>query len=156
MKKINYILLAISLISFSCTTTYLISDFSSKENFYEEFNKTAKNKSLTLVLTDDNLLYPSNGAYISNNTLYAKDIFIKRSKSISKKEIKSIKYSGTDFSNLSGLVELKNGNKLNCTDIKFLSDSSLSFNADTTTDLSINIERIKEISYRNRWFGAEL
>ncbi len=156
MKKINYILLAIPLISFSCTTTYRISDFSSKEKFYKEFNKAAKNKSLAVVLTNDSLLYPSNGAYISNDTLYAKDIFIKRTKSISQKEIKSIKYSGTDFSNLSGLVKLKNGNKLNCTDIKFLSDSSLTFNADTATDLFINMERIKEISYRNRWFGAEL
>ena len=154
MKKINYILLAISLISFSCTTTYRISDFSSKENFYEEFNKAAKEKNVSITLNNGSVLASNDKTFIKNDSMHftiKKSLGVKR---ISLAEIKKIQYYNSMV--LSGNITLKNGSSFFGNDIKILSDSSIETKAYKDIKKDVPIAEIRSVSYKNHWLGAAL
>ncbi len=59
-----------SFISSGCSSTYRISDFSSKENFYSDFNNFARGKNLKVTLKSDSTIICNNGAEIKNDTLF--------------------------------------------------------------------------------------
>ena len=91
-----------------CSSIYKVSDFSSKNKFYEDFNSFAKNKSIKIIMTNDSSFITSEGPYILNDSLIFTTI-TQKEETIDKNEIKDIKYSGNDMSNLSGRIILKNG-----------------------------------------------
>jgi hypothetical protein len=69
--KIYYLIFAVvSLLFIGCSSTYTIKSFSSKEKFYEDFNKSASGKTLTVVLTNDSTFVIGRGARVSNDSLF--------------------------------------------------------------------------------------
>lgn len=152
--KIIYLLSSIFLLILTgCYSTYNVSDFSSKDKFYEDFNKSVINKTTKIKINDDSIFTFCENARISNDTL----IFLSKLKNGNEKlflsEIKNINYNdqGTNFSKLSGKIILKNGEEIFAYNITAL-DSSIHFKVKTYK--FITIENVKEISYENHWLGV--
>ncbi len=59
-----------SLVLIGCSSTYRISDFSSEEKFYEDFNNFTKDKNVKVTLSNDSVFYSNNGTEIIRDTLY--------------------------------------------------------------------------------------
>ena len=104
-------------------------------------------------LTNDSLLYPQDGAYISNDTLYASGFKKEMAKKIYLKDIKDIQYD-IKYDISSGMLILKNGSRLHCKDMVFLPDSSVECTVEYTLNENFDISKIKGISFRNRWGAA--
>ncbi|MHB9013224.1 MAG: hypothetical protein ACYC49_13505 [Ignavibacteriaceae bacterium] len=152
--KIIYLISSIFLLILTgCYSTYKVSDFSSKDKFYEDFNKSVINKTTKIKINDDSIFTSCENARITNDTL----IFLSKLKNGNEKlflsEIKNINYNnqGTNFSKLSGKIILKNGEEIFADNIEAL-DSSIHFKVKTYR--FIPIENVKEISYENHWLGV--
>jgi hypothetical protein len=70
MIKIYGPFLVLALLLSGCSSTYTIKDYSSKDRFYRDFNRSAKNKDLNITLLNDSLEQTTDGAVIMNDTLY--------------------------------------------------------------------------------------
>ncbi len=152
MKYTNFIFTLAILSIIGCSSTYTASNFSTKQKFYEHFNKSAQDKVVKITLNNDSSFTANTGASISNDSLYyisevKKDEVIKRS------EIKDIKYVGTDMSNLSAVVFLKNGQEERTEKVNLLSDSTLYTVITTKINNVMALKNIKKVSYKNRWLG---
>ena len=155
MKKIIFpIVIVSSLILFGCSSTHTLSDFSSQKNFYDDFNYFAKGKDLKIIPNDDNTYYALGGAKITGDTL----VFVSQTKKeevkIQSDKIKNIKYFGSDFSNLSANIILKNGEELQANHVSLLSDSSI--NAILTKNIYTRLPmgNVYEVTYKNHWLGV--
>jgi hypothetical protein len=114
--KIHYsIFVIVPFLFIDCSSTYSIKNFSSKENFYNAFNKSVDSNSVKVTLITDS-------TFITDNVKILND---------------SIFYSQPGY-------ELKNQ--------KIISDSSRDF---TTFGNRIPLNKIKKLSYNNRWRGFE-
>lgn len=136
-----------------CSSTYKITDFPSKDKFYADFNNSAKDKSLKVFLKNDSTITTYGGARISNDSLLF-TIQVQKVEKISKDKIKDIKYSGSDMSNLSAIIFLKNGAEAIAKNVNILSDSSISATILENDDEYIPVSKVKEISYKNHWAGV--
>ena len=101
--------LIVSLFFIGCSSTYKVSDFSSKDKFYENFNKFADNKNMKVTLTNDSSFIAEGNTKVSNDTLIItmnvkNDIY----KSLPLIKIREISYKnhwlGIPFGFLDGLV----------------------------------------------------
>ena len=146
------ILSAFSLFLFGCSATYRIGDFSSKDKFYEDFNKSASSKSLNIILNNDNTFSAGSGAMILNDSLFFL-VQSQRDEKIKRDKIKDIQYTGSDMSNLYAIIELKNGNKATAKNVNILSDSSINATVYYHIKKQISIDGIKSINYKNHWLG---
>ena len=108
--KIIYLISSISLLIFAgCFSTYQVSDFSSRDKFYEDFNKSVNDKTVKVTFTNDSSFFMSNGAVIENDSLYFPSEEIKSGiKKIALTDIKGINY--TNQSRTTALIIL-NDNK---------------------------------------------
>ena len=154
--KIFYLLIPVLLLLFliGCSSTYRISSFSSKNNFYEDFNIFAKSKSIKVTLTNDSSFVICNGAKIENDTLYYFiDNIITGNKTIALSETKEIIYTSNDYKSAS--ILLKSGERYRAKEIKIGKDSiEFAFADELITSNSItSINNIREINYKNRWQG---
>jgi len=147
--KLYCLIISVFAISFmGCSSTFELSDFSSKAKFHEDFNKLANNKTLKVILNSDSSFICDNGAQISNDSLtYA--VTIQWEKELPSREVKKIDYN--NYGNLSGNVMLTNGEEYYAENIKVLSDSTVQFIAYQNIKKQIPLANIKEVSYKNRW-----
>ena len=68
--KIFYLIATIFLLTLTgCSSTYKVSDFSSKDKFYEDFNNFTNKKTLKVTLNNDSSFIINKGAMISNDSL---------------------------------------------------------------------------------------
>jgi hypothetical protein len=152
--KIFYLSIPVLLLFLiGCSSTYKVSNFSSKDKFYEDFNKSAGDKTVKITLSNDSSFFNIN-AEIVNDTLYCMNKKIENlNKKIFLSDIKEIKYSGSNFRK--GLILLKDGKTFDADEIKIDNDTvSFSYiNAIITLNHSISINRVKEVSYKNHWMG---
>ena len=150
--KIIYLASTIfSLIFISCSSTYTINDFSSKEKFYDDFNNFASSKSLDVELINDSSITVSNG-FILGDTLYTPGFRIDtKSGKIALSDIKKIDYTGSDYKSANLL--LKNGSQISVEEINFTNDT-LSYTNSITQDVAMPLSKIKKVSYKNRWFST--
>lgn len=148
MKIFCLIIPLCSIYLFGCSSTYKVSDFSSKDKFHEDFNKFANNKTLRVILNSDSSFICDNGAQISNDSLtYA--VTIQGKMELTSREVKKIDYD--NYGNLSGNIMLTSGEEYYAKNIKVLSDSSVQFNAYQNIKKQLPLANIKEVSYKNRW-----
>lgn len=70
MKKGVFISCLVLLLAAGCSSTYKITDFSSREKFYKEFNTFAKDKTLYACFRIDNSCVQIERAKLLNDTLY--------------------------------------------------------------------------------------
>ena len=134
-----------------CSTTYRISNYSSKEEFYKDINNTIKNRSTDIVANDSSYTL-SEGSKIKDDTLYT--IVKIPYKKIPLRDTREIKYFGETYEEPSAYIWTKSGKELNAENVKIMPDSSLQF-TDITSD-HIPLDRIKEISYKTRGIGIPL
>jgi hypothetical protein len=137
----------------SCSSTYTIKDFSSKNNFFEDFNKFAENKNLKVTLINDSSFYSEGNTKISNDTLIIV-MKVKKDKKIKKTDLKDIKYIGNDMANLSALVILKDGTEAITQNKNVFTDSSVAIIVSSDIYKFLPVNGIKEISYKNHWLGT--
>jgi hypothetical protein len=154
MKIFDLLILLLSLLVIGCSTTYRVSDFASRDKFYDDFNKFVRDKSVKVTLVNDSSFYVENGAQIKNDTIYSfgQEIII-RNKKIPSSDTVEINY--TNSNPMSAEILLKNGNKYQANQIKFIADSIyFSYNDKIGTINKISsLDKLKCISYRNHWLG---
>ena len=155
MKIFDLLILLLSLLVIGCSTTYRVSDFASRDKFYNDFNKFAKDKSVKVTLVNDSSFYINNGAAIVNDTLYylGKDI-LTGNKKIALSETKEINYTSNDYTPSS--IELNNGQIFQAKQIKVNRDSIefLSMNKVIVLNSITSINKVKKISYKNHFLGS--
>jgi hypothetical protein len=154
MKILILVTVVIALCLTGCSSTYKISDYSSKEKFYEDFNKAAYNKIIKIILNNDSSFTNINGAKILNDTLY---YFGKEFNSAEKKfsllDTKEINYS--NLSHTSATLILNSGEIYKAEDIKTTQDSIYFV---VTNEVIVQagivpVDKIWKISYKNHWLG---
>ena len=156
MKKIDFLIPAIILIFAGCSSIYSIKNFSSKEKFYENYNKTAKDKQVNIILNNDSSLSSIKESRISNDTLILiEQKHVLELKIIPFKEISGINDVFDQNSIHSFDILLKNGSQLNEKSIKYLPDSSIqiTMTRDINTNRFIPLNLVKKIYYKNNWLG---
>ena len=134
-----------------CSSTYKVTDYPSIEKFHEEVNSSIKNKNFNIVTIDSSFTSLA-GSIIIDDSL--KMVTKVQEEKIPLKNVKKIKYFGNAYKEPSAYVWLKNGKELRAENIKKLPDSMIQL-----TNLRINsgyipIDKVKEISYKNKWSGA--
>jgi hypothetical protein len=153
MKILYLIFIFISILFLGCSSTYRLSDFSSKDKFYEDFNSFAKDKSVKVTFINDSSFNINNRTEIKNDSLYSieEDNLI-LTKLINSSEIKEMSYNKF---RTSAFILMKNDEKYDAHYIEFHNDS-VYFSYDKRI-IKINkiaaIDKIKNISYKNHWLG---
>jgi hypothetical protein len=137
-----------------CSSTYRVSDFTSKDEFIKDFNSSAKDKLLKVFLNHSSLIGDSifmseKGAYISNDSLVCTWESLMEEYTLRKEEVKEIIYSVHDRSNT---IFLNNGNSLRAKEIQKSDSLIYLFNFNKISS-HIPLSGIKEISFKNHWFG---
>lgn len=157
MKNILLFIAAILSFAFmSCSSTYTIKDFSSREKFYDDFNNFASRKSLEVGLINGGTITVSNG-FILGDTLYTPGYRIERKTGkAALADIKGIDYTGSDYKSANLL--LKNGTKISVEEINVMNDTLSYTNSKKiiTKDAVIPLTKIKKASYKNRWFSTPI
>ncbi|MHB9004813.1 MAG: hypothetical protein ACYC6C_12285 [Coriobacteriia bacterium] len=146
---------SLSLLFISCSSTYKISDFSSKDKFYEDFNNFAKGKTLNIFLENNISFISEISPQISNDSLIYLDKIQKEQAIFKKRDIKNVTfYYNRDKACYSANISLKNGEELNEDNIELLPDSSIKFIVYKNITKQIPLSNIKEVSYKNHWLGV--
>ena len=153
-QKILLISFLFMLFFIGCSSTYRLTDFSTKENFYADFNKTVINKNINVALINDSTFSALSGSKIVNDTLY---LILNRQNEkhlMPVSDIKKIRYYYTGYSTPSADIALKNGNEIKGGNVKVLDDSFIEYTIKKINSIAIPVSRVKIVSYKNRWLGA--
>jgi len=154
MKSHYFAVTFIFLLFIGCSSTYRVSDFSSKEKFYNDFNYSFKEREAKVILTNDSTFSVYNGALIENDTLFSLvNSERKRSRGLALADVTDIKYSGTDITYT--LILLKSGDELKVENFRRIADSiyfeeTIKYCKNPITP----IRCLKKVSYKNRWIGT--
>ncbi|MGA7721954.1 MAG: hypothetical protein WCA84_12370 [Ignavibacteriaceae bacterium] len=149
--KIFYLLISVlSLLLIGCSSTYKVSDFPSRDKFYEDFNKSASDKSLKIILDNDSTISADDGARISNDSLFITLPVLKQEKVINKDDIEDITVSIHDMTTT---IVLKNDKSVTAGSIDILPGSSVAIYNFENTYKYLSLINVKEISYKNHWLG---
>jgi hypothetical protein len=147
--RLYYLIAALTaLFVIGCSSTYTIGDFSSWNNFYNDFNKSAKNRIIEITLNNDSTFTAEGGARIINDSLFFNTLIHKKEK-ISQNEISKILYNN----NVNEIL-LKNRDSLLVKSIYKLSDSSIIVSDIENTEKPLPIIYVKKISYKNHLLGV--
>lgn len=146
--KLFYLIIPTSILIFvGCSSTYRITDFKSKDEFYKDINKSINNREVDVTLKNDSTFTTNeNGAQVNENflslTLYRTVI----DTAIPTNEIKNIDYS-SNFKNPSAFIKLKDGTTINAKNMK-ASKENIEFDTRLPYSYNIPINKVNEISYK--------
>ena len=148
MKSFYFSIPILFLFLIGCSTTYKLTDYSSKEKFQEDINRCIKNRDVNVVTVDSSFI-SSAGSEIKDNSL---QIVTKiKEEKISLKDVKDIKYFGKAYEEPSAYVLLESGKELRAKNIKKLSNSIIQLRNISKNSGYIPIDKVKEINYKTRW-----
>ncbi len=150
--SVFYILISFSIFFTGCSTSYRISDYTSRKKFYNNFNSFAKDKRLTITTLNDSTFVIPNGAAIVNDTLCSLN-HIKNlgRKKIAINNIKEINYLSYDYK--SAIVRLKDGEVFNASKINFIKDTIYFENSVKVKRDLIPASSVKKAVYKNHVLG---
>ena len=155
LKKYKTILSILSFLLIGCSSAYKVSDFSSKDEFNADFNKSVYEKPVKIYLINDSSISACNGAEVLNDSLLFSMQTQKEKVILLKNKIKNIRfYFNKTNSSYSANIILNSGEILNEDNIELLPDSSISYEVDKFDSLPLN--KVKNISYQNKSLGASL
>ncbi len=155
----KFIMKALSILTFmlifvGCSSTYRITDFPSREKFYEDYNSFAKGKNIKITLVKDSSFYSPNSSEIVDDTLfYLKDSVIIKNYVLPTNEVKKIDYLSSDFK--SAKFTLISGEQLTAKNI-FSSKDTVRFIGTKKLKSKyplVPIDKVKFLSYRIHWPG---
>ena len=150
MKK-NYFILVILVIFTGCSSTYKISDYSSKDKFYDDFNIFACNKIVEVKLRSGRPLYLGN-VMIKNDSLFCNSLYTSAFHDTAAMDnIKEIHF--TSISHESGEIITKEGRIINAGNIRIKADSVyfVAINKLAALNFISEVNNLKEISYSDTW-----
>ena len=150
MKLFYLLILNIFLLLVGCSSTYRMTDYASKEKFYEDINNSIGTRDFNVV-ADDSSFTGFRGSEIKNDSLYAVTRIIEKKETISSEDIKEIKYFGKAYEEPSADIWLKNGEELRAENLINLSGSKLQFTNLKISSGYIPINKVEEINYKTRW-----
>jgi hypothetical protein len=134
-----------------CSSVYTVKYFSSKQEFYQNFNDFAMDKNVKIYFTNDSVLN-SLGAIIADDTLYSLGYAVQNQYMVfPTSEVKEIKYNNSNYKN--GIIVLKNGRKFQTTGMDYSIDT-VKFYTDynvTGKNIVAAIRNVKEVRYYNKW-----
>ncbi|MFA6980186.1 MAG: hypothetical protein WC209_12780 [Ignavibacteriaceae bacterium] len=152
MKNVLIEVALVFILFAGCSTTYKVTNFSTKEKFYEEFNNSFKERETKVTLVNDSSFFVRSGVEINHDTLLS---FEKLEEKIHRRfalsDVADIGFSGSTTTSAS--VTLKNGNKLTGDEVKVTKDS-ISFvesKSIVVMNALVPTNKIKTISYKDRW-----
>ncbi len=153
MKLVIFVFAIASLFLVGCfSTTYVASEFKSKEDFEKHFNKHAGGKDLKVELKNDTSYgknFSSDGGAIKNDSL---SVVRKEHKveyaEIPLSQIKSIAYK--DANNTSADLSLANGKEIFAENLLFQPNKlKCTVNENLLIKNNLSLNSIKEVSYNN-------
>jgi len=151
--KNTYLVAALLLILLSgCSSTYKVTDFPTKEKFYEEFNDTFKDREAKVTLVNDSSFIAQYGVVIKNDMLLS---FVNMEEKINRQfalsEVVDINFIGSTITSAS--VILKNGDKLKGEEVRVTKDSIIFVENKSLVVMNtlVPTDKIKTISYIDRW-----
>lgn len=136
-----------------CSSTYTLRDFSSRQNFYNDFNKSIKNRELNIKLHNNNTVVGYDGVLLSNDTLVIVTESHEVHKNIKSSEIKNIQFYGVDFSKPSAKIFLKDGEEYDGMDVRINYDSTVEFSVVVKINSYLPLIKIKEVTYKKNVLG---
>lgn len=138
-----------------CSITHNITDYPSDKKFYEDYNNSARGKSVNITLQNDTTVYRYNNTEVENDTLYNFERAVdEKEYKLPTGEIKKIHYLTNDYKT-AGLV-LNNDVRLKGKNL-FITRDSISFWGMKEQTVKYNVSsvnNIKIISYKNPWKGV--
>jgi len=157
MKNIFIVIALLFIFLTGCSSTYKVTDFPSKEKFYEEFNNSFKEREAKVTLVNDSSFFVRSGVEINHDTLLS---FEKLEEKIHRRfalsDVADIGFSGSTTTSAS--VVLKDGDKLTGAEVKVTKDS-ISFvgvKSLITSNTVAQIDKVKTVTFKNRWYGLRL
>ncbi len=151
MKKI-YFAGAFVLIFFTgCSSTYKVTDFPTKEKFYEEINTTLNQRPTKVTLRNDSVLAAQAGLVLKNDqlTCYSK-VIDKRNRKIPLQDLASVNFNGQEKE--SAFIKKKNGEEFVAEDVSTVMDSLQFTEVRNLTKITVfPIDSVKSVSYTSLW-----
>ena len=154
MKNIYLAGVFIFLLFTGCSSTYKVTDFPSKEKFYEEFNDTFKDREAKVILTNDSDFTADKGVVVKNNLVVCySTLEDKRPQKFILSNLSAVSFSGND--NQSAKIILKTGEEFNAENVLTVRDS-INF-TEVRRLLKIDtfpMDKVKTASYVSSWKGV--
>jgi len=135
-----------------CSSTFTVTDFGTKEKFYEEFSNNFKDREVKVALVNDSSFIAQNGVEINHDTLLSfVNLEEKKNRQFALSDVAVIDFLGSKTTSAS--VLLKNGNKLNGIEVSVTKDSIKFVESKSLLVLNslVPTDKIKTISYKDRW-----
>jgi hypothetical protein len=155
MKTLLILLILCIPILTGCASTYSVRNFSSKEKFYDDFNKCSKDKNLKITLSNDSSFNINHQVLLENDTLFELGQLVEnKSRTVSKSDLVILNSVSNDSMIFS--ILLKNNEKLIVRDITNSIDSIkfILIKSSFTKNSIVSIDKVKYISYKNNWVGT--
>lgn len=152
----SYILIICSFIFITgCSVSNRISNYPSKEEYYNKINSYLKNKPVSVIIKKDSILYSSD-VTIKNNEIDAVERNISRiERTVLIKDIKLIEYTSNNLENLSGNLLLSTGERIYAENIKPYNDSLHFLNIKQDfLRVSIPLSQVESLRIKNNFYGA--
>lgn len=148
IKYIYLITPALILFFAGCSSTYRVTDFKSKNEFYNNVNNNIKDREVNVTLNNDSTFATNDkGAQVEQNYLSLRLNRTVLDTTLPLSEIQNINYK-TKHGNPSTYIELKNGATINAENIR-RSAGSLEFNTRVPYPYNIPINKVNEIGYKS-------
>jgi len=153
-RKIFFALVMVQLFFTGCSSTYTVTDFGTKEKFYEEFNNTFKDREAKVILTNDSSFTADKGVIVKNSLVVCySTVEDKRPQKFLLSDLSEINFAGND--NQSAKITLKTGEEFNAENVLTVRDS-INF-TEVRRLLKIDsfpIDKVKTASYVSGWKGV--
>ena len=151
MKNIYFAGAFIFILFTGCSSTYTVTDFGTKEKFYEEFNDTFTEREAKVILTNDSSFTADKGVIVKNSVVVCYSTLVdKRQEKFILSDLSAINFAGN--SNQSAKIILKTGEEFNAENILTTRDS-INF-TEVRGILKIDtfpMDKVKTVSYNDAW-----
>jgi hypothetical protein len=156
MLKGFLISIIMSFLMIGCYSTYKMSEYASKKEFYEEVNRQVKYKPVQVVLKDKSEITAPGGAVISGDSISLAVQVENQEQEININEIDSIGFFGESSLSPFVNIKLKNGRVLFGKNFQTLSDSSCTFTKLKIKYKNFSLRNVKYVMYKDNWRGVPL
>jgi hypothetical protein len=150
------VLLLVMQLFAGCSFSNGLSRFPSASEFYEKFNDKMKERAVEIVTKNDSIIISGDGAEAFNDTIFIiKKNVSKTDMSVPLKLIHSIQYSEYYADDVSGFIQLNDGNIYEAENIKAIPDSlqfSNLYRYETKTPF--HVSEIERVTYTKHWIAV--